>query len=292
MSFDNAPLLTQDGATYAGLRDSFIWNIPNEFNMGVACAQAKDPSQIALICVDAVGVAREVTFGELDDLSDRCAAGLRSRGVARGDRVALVMPQCLETAVAHLAIWKLGAISLPLASLFGPDALAFRLSDSEAMLAIVSPENERKVIEAAPDIPVIVTGAGFAELLTVEPLGEPVATAADDPAYLIYTSGTTGDPKGALHAHRSLFGHLTGFELYYEFAPQPNDIIWTPADWSWIGGLMDVLIPALFYDLDRADCRSLLRPGVGWRSHGGLRRHAEFLAAHRAQANEAGWGVT
>ncbi len=74
-----------------------------------------------------------------------------------------------------------------------------------------------------------------------------VSTAAEDPAYLIYTSGTTGPPKGALHAHRSLFGHLPGFELYYEFFPQENDVHWTPADWAWIGGLMDSLIPSWYH---------------------------------------------
>ncbi|NIR38442.1 MAG: AMP-binding protein, partial [Actinobacteria bacterium] len=66
-------------------------------------------------------------------------------------------------------------------------------------------------------------------------------------SYLIYTSGTTGPPKGALHAHRSVFGRLPAFELYYELFPQPGDRIWTPADWAWIGGLMDVLIPAWYF---------------------------------------------
>lgn len=249
MSLGNAALFRADGRTYESLRDEFSWQIPVEFNLGVACARAGDPEQIALVCVGKDGVVREVSYAELDNLSDRCASGLRSRGVRRGERVGLVMPQCLETAIAHLAIWKLGAVSLPLASLFGPDALAYRLSDSGASLAIVSPDNLSKVSEAAPDLAVVVTGQGFDELLFADPIVESVATHADDPAYLIYTSGTTADPKGALHAHRSLFGHLPGFELYYEFAPQPNDVIWTPADWSWIGGLMDVLIPALFYDM-------------------------------------------
>ena len=77
----------------------------------------------------------------------------------------------------------------------------------------------------------------------------PLETGAEAPAYLIYTSGATGPPKGALHAHRSLFGHLPGFESYYEFAPRPDDIIWTPADWAWMGGLMDVLIPAWYHGM-------------------------------------------
>ena len=71
------------------------------------------------------------------------------------------------------------------------------------------------------------------------------ATTPDTPALLVYTSGTTGPPKGALHGHRVLAGHLPGFELSHDFFPQPGDRIWTPADWAWIGGLYDVVMPAL-----------------------------------------------
>ena len=75
----------------------------------------------------------------------------------------------------------------------------------------------------------------------------PVDTAAEDPAMIIYTSGTTGPPKGALHAQRVLLGHLPGVEFPHEFFPQPGDLFWTPADWAWIGGLLDVLLPAWHY---------------------------------------------
>jgi acetyl-CoA synthetase len=160
-----------------------------------------------------------------------------------GDRVAVVVPQSLETGVAHLAIWKAGGVSLPLAALFGPDALAYRLGDSGAVAVIVTPENRAKVEEAAPGLPIIETGTEL-DVLCASPPVAAADTAAEDPAFLIYTSGTTGPPKGALHAHRTLFGHLPAFELYYEFAPRPGDVIWTPADWAWIGGLMDVLVPA------------------------------------------------
>jgi acetyl-CoA synthetase len=71
-----------------------------------------------------------------------------------------------------------------------------------------------------------------------------VYTRADDPALIIYTSGTTGKPKGALHAHRALLGHLPGVEMSHDFLPHAGDLMWTPADWAWIGGLMDLLMPA------------------------------------------------
>ena len=62
---------------------------------------------------------------------------------------------------------------------------------------------------------------------------------------MIYTSGTTGPPKGALHAHRVLLGHLPGVQLPHDFFPQPGDLFWTPADWAWAGGLLNVLLPSL-----------------------------------------------
>ncbi len=234
--------------TYQSLRERFKWSIPTRFNMGRACSDVHPPSRVALIAVTASGEERFHTFGEIAEMSSRVAAGMRARGVGRGDRVAVVAPQALETGIAHLAAWKLGAVSLPVASVFGPDALAYRLEDSGAKLAIVSPDNVTKVREAS-QVPIVAIGEEFACLAASEPLPAPVATAAEDPAYLIYTSGTTGPPKGALHAHRSLFGHLPGFEAYYEFPPQPDDVIWTPADWAWIGGLMDVLIPAWYFGM-------------------------------------------
>jgi acetyl-CoA synthetase len=235
-----------DGMTYESLRARFAWKIPDRFNMGVACSDVHDPARPALVIESRGGLVRRVSFGEIADRSSRLAGVLRRAGVDPGDRVAIVAPQSEATALSHLALWKLGAVSLPLASLFGPDALAYRMSDAGVRLAIVSPENLSKVEQATSGmaVDVLETGDVLNELQAIEPIEHSVETAANDPAYLIYTSGTTGQPKGALHAHRSLFGHLPGFELYYEFAPRQGDVIWTPADWAWIGGLMDVLIPA------------------------------------------------
>src|SRR5262249_24114048 len=75
----------------------------------------------------------------------------------------------------------------------------------------------------------------------------PADTSPDDAALMIYTSGTTGPPKGALHAHRVLLGHLPGIEVPHDFFPQPGDRFWTPADWAWAGGLLDALLPSLHF---------------------------------------------
>ncbi|MEO6908767.1 MAG: acyl-CoA synthetase, partial [Abditibacteriaceae bacterium] len=161
-----------------------------------------------------------------------------------------------ETAISHAATYKLGAIAVPLFTLFGPDALQYRLADSAARVVITDRDNVAKVMDLRADLPelraVIVSGdnapAGthsFNDLLK-DARGDftPVVTDADDPALIIYTSGTTGNPKGALHAHRTLLGHLPGVEMPHEFFPQPGDLFWTPADWAWIGGLIDVLLPS------------------------------------------------
>jgi acetyl-CoA synthetase len=154
----------------------------------------------------------------------------------------------------------MGAIALPMSSLFGPDALRYRLTNGEAKAVVTSEANAPKVREALtdrPGVPLIVIGdkiepgeQTFADALAgSSPEFTPCDTAAEDPCLLIYTSGTTGDPKGALHAHRFVFGHITGFEAVYDFYPQPNDVIWSPADWAWIAGLMDILVPAWWYGL-------------------------------------------
>lgn len=242
-------LVPHQGMTYESLVEGFRWQIPNRFNLGVACADQQDPGAAALVVARRSGAVSRYTFGELTQLSTRLAGGLARMGIQAGDRVAIIAPQSLEVGLAHLALWKMGAMSLPLATLFGPDAISYRLSDSGAKAAIVHPDSRAKLQEAAPGLPFVETGAEFEALCSGVGLERPVDTRAEDPAYLIYTSGTTGPPKGALHAHRSLFGHLTGFECYYEFPPEPDDVMWTPADWAWLGGLMDALIPAWYYGI-------------------------------------------
>ena len=184
-----------------------------------------------------------------------CCAAL---GVARGDRVAVLLPQAPETAIGHIAAYKLGAVAVPLFALFGPEALQYRLGNSGAKVIITNREGAAKLAEIRGQLPELkhvlcIDGEApgcrdLAAALADQPATfEPVDTAADDPAVIIYTSGTTGPPKGALHAHRVLLGHLPGVEMSHDLLPQPGDKIWTPADWAWIGGLIDVLLPALHH---------------------------------------------
>lgn len=244
--------------TYESLRRDFRWNIPSVYNIALECCDRQRPSRVALRHLAADDEVRSYTFGDLKRLSDRFANALRHLGIERGDRVGIVVPQSPETAVAHLATYKLGAVALPLSALFGPDALKFRLANAGAKAVVVDKSGLDKVESIRSELPdlesIVAVDTGRVSSDGVHDLWEqiragsssfqPVETSADDPALLIYTSGTTGPPKGVLHAHRVLLGHLPGFDLSHDFFPQDGDHFWTPADWAWIGGLMDALLPS------------------------------------------------
>ncbi len=248
---------------YDDIYRQFRWNIPARYNIGVdVCdrwAEA-EPGRLAILHVLADGREHAISYGWLRDTSNRLANVLRARGIGRGDRVAIFLAQAPEVAAAHIAIYKLAAIALPIAILFGPDALSYRLQNSGAKALLTDAQGLAKLAQVRGEVPGLACvlsldgkpkdladGAdNFSELLARASADfAPVDTAADDPAMMIYTSGTTGQPKGALHGHRVLLGHLPGAELPHFPFPQPGDRYWTPADWAWAGGLLDVLLPSL-----------------------------------------------
>src|SRR5713101_6540359 len=212
------------------------WSIPERFNIGADVVDRH--AGTALIEIDPSGKAGEFSFDAIARLANRLANVLVAHGLARGDRVGILLPQRHETAVAHVAVYKAGLVAVPLFKLFGEEALEFRLQNSGAR-AIVT---DRDVL--------CVDGPGEGALDMKAEMGlasdqfQASPTLGEDPAVIIFTSGTTGQPKGALHAHRVLLGHLPGVEFPHDGFPQPGDRFWTPADWAWIGGLFDVLLPA------------------------------------------------
>ena len=276
---------------YAQLHGGFEWQLPAYFNMAQACSArwAALPNATNNIAIHAYSTVAKVTFYSYSQLqrdANRLANVLAGMGVRRGDRVAIVLPQCFETAVAYIAVLQLGAVAMPLSQLFGPEALEFRLQDSEAVVAIGDAQtlaNLQAVRGHCPGLRFVVgvdLTAGqtaLADVAYAQALDAAsdqfamVATRADDPAILIYTSGTTGNPKGALIPHRALIGNLTGFmcsQNWFGFDvaawPDPTAalgqlastaqlptgsqaVFWSPADWAWTGGLMDALLPTLFF---------------------------------------------
>jgi acetyl-CoA synthetase len=254
-------LIDPSATDFDAICRDFRWSIPEYLNVAwqVCERHQRDPRRIAVYYENQAGERASYSFAELKEYSDRFANALRAGGVERGDRVAIVLPQTLETIIAHLAIHKLGAVSLPLAILFGPEALEYRLRDSGARVAVVHAsryDDVRGLQADLPDLQKVIgchCGVDDDEFWKVLRRGsdefDMVQTRADDPACLIYTSGTTGPPKGALVAHRAVIGNFTGFEMSQNFFPQDGDVFWTPADWAWTGGLWDALLPALNYGM-------------------------------------------
>ncbi|RMH42697.1 MAG: AMP-dependent synthetase [Alphaproteobacteria bacterium] len=243
------------------LRRTFRWNVPDRFNMADALCDSwarREPEREALRHLHPDGTAEVWTYRRLAEASTRFAHVLAASGVGKGDRVGVLLPQGPAVLVADLAAWRLGAVALPLFTLFGAEALGYRLRDSGARVVVTDDENLDKVMALRPDLPmlrsVLTTGparsgaaALWDEIERASAAPVRADTRAEDPAVLIYTSGTTGPPKGVLHAHRFLVGHLPSIELQHDFFPQRGDRGWTPADWAWIGGLMDMAVPCLYY---------------------------------------------
>ncbi len=271
---------------YDAIYRGFRWRVPREFNFfEVCCARwaRETPRATALVCESERGAVERFTYAALHGAALRIAAALTARGVRRGDRVAIVMPQRFETAVAHMAVSALGAVAMPLSMLFGPQALAFRLRDSAAVVAIVDESAIENLLavrgecEALRHLVAVGQAQGrgdsdwATEMGSVHAPVEPARTLADDPAVLIYTSGTTGPAKGALIPQRALIGNLSGFVASQNWfshirppalgqgergmggvdAPAGNQnmrsVFWSPADWAWTGGLMDALLPTLYF---------------------------------------------
>jgi acetyl-CoA synthetase len=246
---------------YAEIHRAYRWDVPRRFSVADACCGrwARDRARFALYWEDESGATAALTFWDVRQQANRLSNALAALGVARGDKVALVLPQRPETVVAHVAINQLGAVAVPLSFLFGPEALEYRLSHSETKVVLVDPQSLPAVAavrERSAGVAHVVGVAGARETgvtpwETLQERGSPYFTgpelAATDPAYLVYTSGTTGPPKGALMPQQCLIGNLPGFVHSHDGFPQPGDLFWSPADWAWTGGLMDALLPTLYF---------------------------------------------
>ncbi len=259
----------KDAKSIADARARHLWRIPADYNVAIDCIDRHTDlrDQPALFYEDDEGRAETYTFGQIASLSRRFANALKGLGVKRGDVVAIHLPQRPETAIAHIALYRVGAIALPISKLFGTDALRYRLTNSSARAILLEPESLEKIEPIRAELPdlrhVIIAGGkagglGFDDLIaqasdafTMEP------SASEDPILLMYTSGTTGDPKGVLHAARYVLGH-NGIDYSYNFLRQ-GDLYYSPADWAWAGGLLDGLLAIWPYGIPVLAYRSKAR---------------------------------
>jgi acetyl-CoA synthetase len=264
--------------------ESFRWRVPADFNIAAAACRrwAADPERIAVHWEDESGERRTLTFSALLDAANRLSNALQALGVARADRVALMLPQRPEMVVAYIACFQMGAIAVPLSFQFGPEALEYRLRDSGAKVAIADAStyaNLEPIRERLPELARIIGVAGASgpnvldwDATLQRASGEyaPPPGSAEDPAAIIYTSGTTGPPKGTLLPHRALLGNLPGFKHSHDGFPQEGDTFWTPSDWAWTGGLWDALMPTLYHG----------RPILGFRGRFDPERAFDLLARY------------
>lgn len=271
---DSYHFYEREWESYEQLCESFEWEIPDSFNMAeyVCDRWANDGERIAFFAESVSGERRTLTFHDVREEANRLANYLSEAGVERGERVGICLGQRPEAAIAHVAIWKLNAVSVPLSTQFGSDALAYRLDDCRATACIVGPssiDTLRNVRDNLPALETMLTvdatptstEADWSAISEASSQFEREATDPEDDAILIYTSGTTGDPKGVLHAHRLLLGHLPAFGENFLNEGSPNGtVFWTPVEWSWIGSLFSMVMPTLYYgrpivayDADRFD---------------------------------------
>ncbi len=252
---------------HAALHQGLRWQVDDVFNMAEVCSRRwarTQPHAVALVEHRPGQPPRSYTYGQLQRSADALSLALLDLGVRRGDRVAIVMPQRFETAVAYMALLQMGAVAMPLSVLFGPEALTFRLQDSEAVAALADGQSMGTLSDLRSKCPALryligVDASGgdvdyTAALANQQGRFEALRTRAEEAAVLIYTSGTTGPPKGALIPHQALVGNLTGFvcsQNWFGFDGVHNDrsdaVFWSPADWAWTGGLMDALLPTLYF---------------------------------------------
>ncbi|HDY82293.1 MAG: AMP-dependent synthetase [Gammaproteobacteria bacterium] len=248
------------GKTYDEVYDSFTWNIPQRYNIANdVCDQwADDPGRIALIYEDGDKLVHTYTFADVRKYANQFANMLLECGLQRGDRVTLFLAQDPECAIAHVGCFKAGMVSSPTSVLFGPDAIVYRLNDSGAKVLVTDAANYPKVAEVRAQCPKLEhvfvidgepegTSNFWTAIKDADDTFTNVDTAADDVAWISYTSGTTGMPKGSVQPHRMLLGHMPSLEFIYDFFPDDDDVFWSPADWAWMAGLADILLPAWFH---------------------------------------------
>jgi len=250
--------------SYDELMSAFEWQVPDSFNLASYICDRwaeMDESRDAVYADDGDDKTETYSFQDIQRRANRLANYLSENGITRGDRVGINARQRPQTLISHIAVWKLGAVSVPLSKLFGTEGLSYRISDSACKACIVGDANisvYRDVVDDLDTVQCTVTIGDIESTAEETPFSqvmtdyssehETVETDAEDDAIIIYSSGTTGSPKGVVHAHRVLLGNLPLYiTTFCNMELNETDVFWTPSEWAWVATLFDVVFPSLFY---------------------------------------------
>ena len=233
--------------SYEEMCAAHSWDVPERYNIARDVCDKHERERLAMVWEDWRGNERRVSFGELQDLSNRFANVLEAIGVERGDRVATLLPSLPETAAVFLGTYKRGAILLSMSVLYGDDGIQHRLGDSQAKAVVTDAANRHRIPEGMVEKVVVMGGRGEADdvdfdetMARASDRYEAADTAADDPAQLYYSSGTTGKAKGILHAHRYLLAHEE-FEFCHDV--RDGELFHGSGEWAWAAGICPLLGP-------------------------------------------------
>jgi acetyl-CoA synthetase len=239
--------------SYEEMRAAHRWDVPERYNIATDVCDKHPRDKLAMVWEDWRGTEREVTFGELQDLSRKFANVLTEHGVERGDRLATLLPSLPETAAAFLGTYRSGAILLSMSVLYGDEGIEHRLRDSRAKAVVTDSANRHRIPEGLAETVFVLDspdadhdGRQSGDIDLREALDkasdrhEAVDTRADDPAQLYYSSGTTGLAKGILHAHRYILGHEE-FEFCHDV--RDGELFHGSGEWAWAAGIAPLLGP-------------------------------------------------
>ena len=259
--------LLNQGNSYETVYNNFKWDIPEEYNIAydVCDRWVEDKDRVALVYEDAQKKQKIFYFHDIQRYANQLANFFTDLGLKKGDVVTLLLAQDPECAIAHVGCWKAGIISSPCSVLFASDAIKYRLNDCKTKILITDEANYQKVSDIKKDCPnlehIILTdtstnvAGNFWKLIENQSARfTNVVTKSEDVAWISYTSGTTGMPKGSVQPHRMMLGHMPSLEFIYDFFPKDGDALWSPADWAWMAGLMDILMPGWFHGCKVGSC--------------------------------------
>jgi acetyl-CoA synthetase len=260
---------------YAVHHNAWRWTIPDRFNVADFSVHrwAKSPQhkyKVAIYWEDDTGRSASINYGDLARNSNRLANALAKIGVQRGDRIAICLPQRIQTAISLLAVVQIGAIAVPLTVLFGEEAMSYRLNHAHCSVALCDDASIGAVLQSRSKVNSLKHIVYYNEnnnraydddivdfdtlIASASEAASVLETLPNDPALIIYTSGTTGQPKGALIPQQAMLGNIPGFIYSHNLRSATNKsiedvapfVFYSPADWAWTGGLWDALLPTLF----------------------------------------------